>query len=501
MIRDRKFVVVKSAVLIAVILLSAVAGAATAEFSAIRKLIAQAKYEEAAGRLEKIIAAEPRNARAETLLGIVRTRQNRLDQAEVLFVKAIEHAPKSDRAYQGLATIYADHGNVQGAIDVYEKLSFEVKGNVTARAGLAKLYEKQGEFARSLEHAEQIEAGKRPWDLLPVMLVDYLSLNNPDGAQKTVGEILKRVPANAELAPRTADVFLGKGMTNDAAEFLKVAGARQKPTASLLAAVAKVQDRQGQREEAWATINRALSLNPRSTIALLEGARLAGLRNDWDSARKLLERANKLDGDNPEILKNLVFALLKLQKVEEAYPYAVGLRRLKPHELEATMVQVTVLMAAKRWGISKTILEDAVKRFPEDLKVQLALGIVEYQLGEIDQSAKLLEDVLAKEAKNSEAHFHMGLIEKQRGNMTEAITQFEQTLSEVPNHLQAMESLGPLYLQRGDLEKARSVLERASEMAPGNSGTHYQLAMIYTRLGMPDRAKQHTAEYQRLSKH
>jgi Tfp pilus assembly protein PilF len=64
-----------------------------------------------------------------------------------------------------------------------------------------------------------------------------------------------------------------------------------------------------------------------------------------------------------------------------------------------------------------------------------------------------------------------------------------------------MESLGPLYMQRGDLEKARSVLERASEMAPGNSGTHYQLAMIYTRLGMPDRAKQHTAEYQRLSKH
>jgi len=498
----RKFIVVKSAVLILVMLLGELASAATAtEFSEIRRLIAQAKYEEAAARLEKIFAAEPRNARAETLLGIVRAKQNRLDQAEVLFVKAIEHAPKSEQAYRELATLYADHGNSQGAIDVYEKLVFEVKESVTARAGLAKLYEKQGEFAKSLEHAEHIAVTQRPWDLLPVMLLDYLSVNNPDGAQKTVGEILNRLPGNAELAPRTVDVFLGKGMTNDAAEFLKVATARQRPSASLLAAVAKVQDRQGQREEAWATINRALSLNPRSTIALLEGARQAGLRNDWDPARKFLERANKLDANNPEILKNLVFALLKLQKVEDAYPYAVGLRRLKPHELEATMVQVTVLMAAKRWGVSKTILDDAVKRFPEDLKVQLALGIVEYQLGEIDRSAKLLGDVLAKEPKNSEAHFHLGLIEKQRGNMTEAITEFEQTLKEVPNHLQALEALGPLYLQTGELEKARAVLERASEMAPDNSGTHYQLSMIYTRLGMPDKAKQHTAEYQRLSKH
>lgn len=499
MITDRKFI---SAVLILIVLLGELAFAASAaEFSAVRHLIAQAKYEEAAGRLEKITAAEPRNAKAETLLGIVRAKQNLLDQAEVLFVRAIEHAPKSEQAYRELATLYSDHGNEQGAIEVYEKLLFEVKESVTAKAGLAKLYSKQGEFAKSAEYAQQIEAAKRPWDLLPVMLIDYLSLNNSDGAQMTIGEILKRVPANAELAPRTVDVFLGKGMTNDAAEFLKVATARQKTSASLLAAVAKVQDGQGQREEAWTTINRALSLNPRSTIALLEGARLAGLRNDWDSARKFLERANKLDANNPEILKNLVFALLKLQKVEDAYPYAVSLRRLKPHELEATMVQVTVLMAAKRWGISKTILEDAVKRFPEDLKVQLALGIVEYQLGEIDRSAKLLADVLAKEPKNSEAHFHLGLIEKQRGNITEAITEFEQTLKEVRNHLQAMEALGPLYLQTGELEKARTVLERASEMAPDNSGTHYQLSMIYTRLGMPGKAKQHTAEYQRLSKH
>ncbi len=295
------------AVLLALLFSSCLAPcvAADTRAKAIDTLIQGGKLSQAAQQLQESLAQNPRDASALTLLGKVRVKQRQYPQAERLFQEAQRANPRLPIAHEQLGSLYADEERIDEAITAYETLKQLQPQGMKARAQLATLYERKGKHAESLALARSIPDANRPDRLLPIMVADYLGLNQPDQAQKVVGEILRKAPTDPELVPQLAAIFFRQGMNGDASHLLRIAEPHQENTASFLAALARAQFNEGQQEQSKATIAKALALDPNHAAALLEKARQDGKRGAWRLAAESLQKIQKGAACRVSDLQNL----------------------------------------------------------------------------------------------------------------------------------------------------------------------------------------------------
>jgi tetratricopeptide (TPR) repeat protein len=146
----------------------------------IGSLVQQNKLQEAQQQLQKVLTQNPRDASALSRLGEVKNRQRQYKQAEQLFKQAIQIDPALVGAQQQLAGLYADEERIDESIAVYEKIRKLQPQNGKARQQLSILFEQKGKHERSLELAKSIPVAARPDRLLPVMVSDYLGLNQSE---------------------------------------------------------------------------------------------------------------------------------------------------------------------------------------------------------------------------------------------------------------------------------------------------------------------------------
>ena len=465
----------------------------------VRSLVQQNKLSEAQQQLQKLLARNSRDASALSLMGDVKNRQRQYHQAEELFKKAIQIEPGLVTAQHQLAKLYADEERTDEAIAVYEKVRKLQPQSAKAREQLSTLYEQVGKREKSLELAKSIPVAVRPDRLLPVMVSDYLGLKQSEEAQRIVGEILRKAPGNPELVPQLASIFLRQGMAGDAAELLHIAEPHQKSTASFLAALARAQSATGQADLAKVTIGRALELDPAQPDVLLEKARLDGNAGDWSSAAKSLQKIMQVTPPRASVLRNLLFAAMQTNDLQTAHDAASDLYDLNPDSPDNALGLSVVLVRASHWGEAKPLLEKVLAARPEDKGAQLAYGIVQYNLGAVDQATQLLTASLGQGASDSEARYMLGLIAKQRGDIPGAVHEMELSQAAGLSRPEALTSLGQLYLQLNEPEKARTVLEKAVDKRPNDAQTHYQLGLAYRKLNLMDQAREQMEIFQKLS--
>jgi len=475
-------------------------GVAAAQQTAVgvEALIRQGKFAEAQNRLDTLSKANPNDPHISFLQGDLQRKQGKYFAAEKSWRAALEGNPKSAETLSSLGQLYSDERRISEAIPLVEKLK-TISPTAKTRTLLAELYMKSGEFEKSLVIAKGIPPASRPDKLLPVMVADYIGLKRNDDIQKAMPEILKRAPANPDIVAQLANVFLQAGMVGDASELLKLAQTRLKPTASLLTAQAQVQMRSGQKDEAVATLKRALEMDPDYPDALWGAARLAGSSGDWTEAVALLKRMERVAPPRLEVLQNLVFAAMQVNDLQTAHDAALDLQDLQPDSLDSVLTMATVLIRGSHWGEAEPLLTRALAQYPNEKRVQLAKGIVDYNLGNLAEGEKNLKASLGQGAGDAEAHFMLGLIAKQQGDISAATQEMEAAHALDAKKPEVLSSLGQFYLQLNEVDKARGVLEQAVKALPDDAQNHYQLAMAYRKLGMAAESREQMEMFQRLS--
>jgi tetratricopeptide (TPR) repeat protein len=467
-------------------------------FSAIETLIKQSKLELAETQLQSILQKQPTNYQAEDLLGQVRLRQEKYDEAEALFRRAVQHNPKSEEACVGRASLLRDERRTEEAISQYEtcqKLAPQRTSNATE---LAKLYQQAGEYEKSLRVESAIPPVARSTKLLPVLAVDYLALGKPEPAHKAIGDVLAHASADPEIVPELAIAFVQHGMVNDAAELLKIAQSQQKTTPAFLAAVARVQAAEGDQQQARATAMKALQMDPKSIEALSTAAALAEMANDWDAAAGFLDRALSAGAPRDDLLQQVVYVEIKKHDLVAAHEIAQRWHKLRPNDPVSTMALATVMIEANHFGEAKPLLEKFLASAPNDKRAQLEMGLADYNTGNLPEASHYLTSSLGQGPEDSTARYYLGLIAKQQGDIESAVDQMNRALAVNPDNPRALGALGQLYLQQNELEKARSLLEKAVEKVPEEPQNHYELARVYNKLGMKDEAQQQLQLYEKL---
>ena len=488
----------RTALLMALILVPAVARAQTSELAQVSALIRQGHFDVAEKRLERLLTKQPHSTSALNLLGVVYLREARYEEAEKTLREAVALASKFFDAWRNLGDALNAQGKAEEARAAYEEAVKGVPDDAASHFALTALYQKSGQFQSSLDAANKIPAAKRTLSLLPILAADYLGLNQAEKATIEIRAMMQVAASNPDLVPQLAEFMLERGATGDADQLLQLAATQQKQTDRFLLDVARVEEQKGNREKARETLARVAEMSPEFVDGLVEAGRLAGKDLDWNRAAGLLGRAEKLAPRRIDVLQGLTTAQLYGSRPRDALDTAKKLKELRPDDPSTASLMTLALIGVGEWNEARPLAEKVLAARPDDREANLAFAVIAYNLSDFEEAKRRIGFCLRQNGSDPGALFYWGLIQKTEGDSEGAIKTLAKSIAVNPKNAEAQSTLGGLYLQSGDLPHAREALEQAVQLSPQEPQNHYQLALVYTRSGQADQAREQLKIFQKL---
>jgi Flp pilus assembly protein TadD len=134
------------------------------------------------------------------------------------------------------------------------------------------------------------------------------------------------------------------------------------------------------------------------------------------------------------------------------------------------------------------VLEQAVRRFGDQVHLLLLLGVAYGPEGRIADSVRTLKRLVEVDPESPLAWANLGVSLEQMGEPAEARKAFEKALDLGPSSLFARNRLGRLLLMTGDVAAARKHLERSLELDAGSTDARYYLSQALRAEGRPAEA-------------
>jgi TolB-like protein/Flp pilus assembly protein TadD len=227
----------------------------------------------------------------------------------------------------------------------------------------------------------------------------------------------------------------------------------------------------------------------------------------WQESLQTYEKINKLDPQNPNILRNLIFTNTAMRRWPEAARAAERMRAMAPASLVAKVQSGYVDF----WGKGDThLLKSLLGQIPADVDPDGAIASVRWEVAMIDRDyagaqraldASPLSEFSYTNAGSTPKSFFQGCIALAQGDAASAAKFFESArpafegaVQESPNSADRHANLGWFYAFSGRKEDAIREGRRAVELKPESADAfdgaimNCYLALIYARVGEKDLA-------------
>ena len=315
-------------------------------------LVLEDRLDAAEQVLNSVLARAPREASALNLLGTIRGRQQRFEDAEKLFRKALNSRPGMLSASQNLALLYSTQGRSAEAIQELERaagLNRESKACKVERKDLslqlASLYEQTGQLA---EAEAQYLSTLQVYPNSVETLRRLARLKSNDGEHVKAAEYLYRA---LEIAPNSEQLLYEYGLAT-----LKAGSPME--TVRALAAATRLNPNASQYQYglglAYLEVGDPISAtDPLAKTAKLEPGKFLNhlalgtaysARKQYENAKEVLQRCLTLDPGQPEAL----YLMAEIADAENELPRAEELARRglvrEPNHPGANLVLGSVLL-------------------------------------------------------------------------------------------------------------------------------------------------------------
>ena len=466
--------------------------------SRISELIRQDHLPAAEQQLWDVLSVRPNEVWALELMGELRARQKRNLEAEALFHRVLEIDPSSVQAQRSLAALYRSDGKAGEAVAAYGAVLKLAPHDRDANLALAMLYQQTGHYQESVAAVERIPPPARPPEVLPLLADAYFRLEQPDKVRPLVSQVLRLPPARRATALDFVAVLLHNGYVQDASKLMEEIRPA-KPDAAYLHVLARLREAEGRKPEARQLLEEALRVQPKSFDLLFDSGRFAAEQNRWKDSVALLERADAVKPNDPEVLLKLAVEYMQVGELERARLASKRLYDLEPDNPDAQYVYGRILQETQRFQeILDPLARKMVAKRPNDPHALFLLGMVDYDAGNESESRQEFSESLKIEPNNNDARYYLAMLDERQGNFEDARKALEEVVKADPSHAAAQQELGVIRLRQGDIAAARTALENALKLRPDVPQTHYQLGLVYARLGMTEEAKTETEIYQKL---
>ncbi|WP_040261340.1 tetratricopeptide repeat protein [Pseudomonas massiliensis] len=319
--------------------------------------------DEAVPLLDEAVRKAPDDKRLRLAYARTLVEQNRIDDARVQFQVLLQQNPDDDELRYSLALVCLEAkawDEAEGHLNDLVERGAHVD---SAHLNLGRLAEERGQPQRALEQYGLVTPGT---DYLPAQLrlADILVANGQ--ADEAARRLAESRSANPDYA---AQLYLVEAETlaeNDKVERAWAAleqGLRQFPTdSSLLYTRAMLAEKRGDLGQLEHDLRSIIAREPDNAMALNAlGYTLSDRTTRYAEAKELIEKAHRLNPEDPAVLDSLGWVNYRLGNLDEAERYLrQALERYPDHEVAAHLGEVLWAQGKQRearrvWG---TALKD-----------------------------------------------------------------------------------------------------------------------------------------------
>jgi tetratricopeptide (TPR) repeat protein len=464
------------------------------------------KADLAAKRLEQLLEIDPNNEAAYVKLARAyrKLRQwNDLVAAYERHIAATVDRKTKSELYGAIAQVFADEiEDSERAIDAYKNIIDIDEQNVPALEALAKLYEKTGDAAQSIDYMtrvadltqdtkQRVESFYRIGKALDEKLGDRVT------AQERYETALDLDPTHLPTLAALRQISLDASDYDKAARYYdQEQSATQSPRqrAKLLIELGKLRDEMlGDHPSAVLAWEAAFEADPENEDAAQPLADEYVATEQWEKAEPLLDllvrKSGKRERGEQHVLQNklgqVCAALGKDDKALKAYAAALQLDMTDQVTIRGL---AEVSFRLKDWGASLTNYQKVLTALGEDettarAEVYFKLGCIKREQGQAKQAVNNFEKSLAVDPAYAPTLEALVALYTELKDWKQVVAYKRQILDNVVDADERFRMLGDIATVWNDQDKsplrAIEALEEARELQPTNTGLLHKLIALY----------------------
>lgn len=371
-------------------------------------LISSDRVGEAEQQLAAILKARPDDPLALNLLGALRAKQGRLDEAEALFTRALRADRDFAGAHMNLAYLYLLKGAPEKTLAELKEVHRLVPEDADTAYKLAHLL-------LTLGHTDEcvafLEGERRSNRLTPPLLAvrgdAYLKKNDVAGAEESYRAALDAQGDNADALLGLALVSQSKGDAQAASLYLSRVRALAADSPELLYRFAVTALRSDRFEDARSALEAAVRLRPDEPTYFVALGAVWLKKPELFEAERVFRQALKLRPDNAQAQMYLGYVLLKQKKLPEAREW---LEKSAKGDASAPETFYYLGLIAQEQNEDERAVElfsKAVRLLPSLANAHIALGSVYLKLKDYARARQELEAGVKLKPDDSKAHYNL----------------------------------------------------------------------------------------------
>jgi predicted Zn-dependent protease len=376
-------------------------------------LIIENKLDLAEQQLKSILAGAPNTAVALDLLGTVRAKQGRLDEAEQLFTRAVRADNQLTGAHMNLAYLYLLKGKPEKTtLELKEVLRLD-PNNADARYKLAWVLFTQSRLDECISFVEN-EKQSRPVSasMLELLADAYLKKGNVEEAEKSYLAVIAEQSTNADALIGMANVSKAKGNRSVALDYLSRSKVVLSNAPDHLYKYAVAAFNLNQVEEAVWALKKAIALRPdeASFYLILGMVQLGFKKPDLQDAEESFRESLKRQPDNAQAQLHLGYVLLKQKKYADAQVWLEKSVQKQSRSPEGFYYLGLIAQEQNENERAIELFQKSIELEPRFANAHIALGAVYLKLKDYPRAQKELETGVKINPDSSKGHYNLAVL-------------------------------------------------------------------------------------------
>lgn len=223
-------------------------------------------------------------------------------------------------------------------------------------------------------------------------------------------------------------------------------------------------------DESRKRLDHILAKDPNHRDALTLLANLELTEGKFAEALAVLEKIGK-DVDNSDLLQNLKGRIYAAQQqwdaAEEAFQKAITLNGANFMHYKTLLY---LYESKKEKDKAKILLDEIIKKFPDDPQAHLLLAGYHRSVGNMEQVEVELKKVIEIDPKNPRFRLQLSDFYRQNGRNTDAEKALIKARADIEKNPDLSASLATLYFDQRQFDKAKAVLDELNTESPGHGG-------------------------------
>ncbi|MBD8492381.1 tetratricopeptide repeat protein [Pseudomonas syringae] len=293
--------------------------------------------------LEKSIKQYPDDKRLRLTYARMLVEQDRMNDAKTQFANLLKQYPDDDDLRLSLALVCLEARAWDEAAGYLEELVARDAHVDTAHLNLGRIQEERNDPQGALNEYEQVGPGT---DFLPAQLRQsdiLISNGNAAEASRRLGEARDAQPEFAiQLYLIEAETLTANNLADRGWQVLNKALKQYPDDLNLLYTRAMLAEKRDDLKQMETDLRTILAREPENAMALNAlGYTLSDRTTRYAEARELIEKAHKLNPDDPAVLDSLGWVNYRLGNLDEAERLLrLALERFPDHEVAAHLGEV-----------------------------------------------------------------------------------------------------------------------------------------------------------------